>query len=1250
MLRHWKRIAALVLTACLLLSVIPAAPAAATVVKTYNLNLVERGLVNSGLSVTKAQTVINDKYAKDGWKWEASSITTETALRFYKAGLTAWGGVSDWMAIRIKAPATGTYTLGLEYGAHPYNGTVAVYVLPGDTQDVASALNRSNRVGELSLWKEDQAGNADYIENFTIGEGYVGTCSLTASQEYIVVFEGCEASPYHTTRAYMSISKLTLTQGTVSNVPQTPTASSVQVNPGPVTLLEGCYYGTTMEINGHDYLFEPVEGNKMLAFDMDSFTRKYAVDVPYLVTRGITTDANDDLWLCGDNKFLYRFDPRTRIGEKTKAFDTVDPGATSGFDMVYADGCVYFGTNPTGSLIKYDIAEDTFTRLYTNGGSYANGLVYKDGYLYAGIYDVRDSSNQSWKVVKVNVNDTTDVTTLDIVGKMPSGSMFYDAALAGDLLLFGGGNSQTQMIAVDPDTMTLEELNINGGICYSISEEVDGKVYFVMNHATKGMGLYAFDVQNKTADRLMTTQRPLHCVGRSIIQVDDVNYPGNNIAVYATINGEPMLYNLEKKIVKRGLELVKDYGTATHIRSIINGAEGSGDLYIGAFNVASCAIYNTNTEMVGKFATLGQTDSLCYYDGKLYAGNYPNGAIVRVNLEDASKNETLLTLNDDTYDQARIHTLTAGDGKIFAGTTPDKGAYGGCLAWVDVQSGETYVEKNVVQDQTVNCVVYHDGLIYGTTSVHGGTGATKPANLSAKLFIYDVNNKQKLGEFDLREYLTGYTRNIDYISGIAADPNVPGRFWGLVSETLFSFTYDRETNALTVAERLNYNKNSYPTGNSRGWFPKPFCFDDNGNLYLSFGEKGGMRRINTQNTADNTRLVMPEPLYYALGEDGNLYYSISEALYAYPLNTTQENADAAAVVDQLIAGIGSPITLEDAAAIRAARAAYSALKLGEKAWVQNLSALEEKEAQLLDLQIAQLPEIPLTDYKAQVLALYETYEAMTSKQQGIVNNASQLYVAYEACSDKCYAANGTLFATWEAAAAAGGEYITLIDNAEETELLLTDGITLDLNGFILTTEAFRAYLGDDLSGFVVDSSDGNNGLLKTVRGEDLFRSDNPDMPLYDAIAGGYRFFDYKLALHSGPEKVNADKQKFWFKFHFYTDDTGAAELDQDAYGLLAAGETGFAISARLTWRGTQLPQVYFGRNGSTDTFNAAWADGITASRWLYMVVSGLEDITSGTLTVEPVLMDNGVEVTGGVITYERKLESTGGWSDEGPDA
>ena len=56
-----------------------------------------------------------------------------------------------------------------------------------------------------------------------------------------------------------------------------------------------------------------------------------------------------------------------------------------------------------------------------------------------------------------------------------------------------------------------------------------------------------------------------------------------------------------------------------------------------------------------------------------------------------------------------------------------------------------------------------------------------------------------------------------------------------------------------------------------------------------------------------------------------------------------------------------------------------------------------------------------------------------------------------------------------AAAAAGGKYITLIDNAEETELLLTDGITLDLNGFILTTEAFRAYLGDDLSGFLVDS-------------------------------------------------------------------------------------------------------------------------------------------------------------------------------------
>lgn len=1249
--RHWKRIAALALAACLLIGVIPARSSAAATAKTYNLNMVSKKLTSSGKTVASSSTALNLSYTLYDWKWEGSSITSANSLRFYEAGLVALSTVSNWIAIRIKAPDTdGLYTVSLEYAAHPYNGTAAIYVLPGNTTDIAAALTQQNRLGTVNLWEEDQTGTANYTNNFSTYTACAGTCQLTADQEYIVVMESVETSPYHTTRSYMTASALTLTSGDVFTEQEVQAiAKPVVANPGPVTLLEGCYYGTTLQADGKDYMFEPVEGGKLLAFDMDSFVRKYEVDIPFLTARGITADDSGDLWICGDNKFLYRYNPVTHEGEQTKSFEDIDPGVSTGFDMVYADGCLYFGTNPTGSIIQYDIANETFTRLYTHGGSYSNGIVYQDGYVYAGIYDVRDSANESWTAVKINVNDTSDVTSVAIVDKMPKGGMFYDAGLAGDLLLFGGGQNITEFVAIDINTMEPVELGITGGIQCSITEEVDGKVYFVLNSGPQGTGLYALDVQTGTlSKRLIYTTRGLRCADRSIIQVDDENYPGNNIAVYAPATGEPMLYNLEKKITKRGLELIEDYGTATYIRSLTNGADG--DIYIGAFNTSNCSVYNTGASTFTKFATQGQTDSMCWYGGDLYVGNYPDGAIVRVDLENAGNNEILLKLNDDVYDQARIHTLTAGDDKIFAGTTPDKGSYGGCLAWVDIATGETYAERNIVQDQTINCIVYQDGLIYGTTSIYGGTSSVKRTDLSAKLFVYDVAGKAKLAEFDLKAPL-GFEANIEFFSGIVADPNVPGKFWGLVSETLFSFTYDMATNEITVKEELSYKKDSYNTGGGRSWFPKPFCFDGKGNLYLSFENNGGVRRINVKNVSDNTRLAIPSVLYYTLGKDGNLYYGVGETLYAYPLEVSDADWELPAALDQQIRAIGTPVTLDDASVILAAKEDYDQLDLAHKALVQCADVLERAEAALLDLQIQDLNNISPSVYKAQVLSLYERYRQLTDQQKSTIKNRPCLFVAYDALDDIVCAVDGTycvsLAQALEIALCSDNKTVIMIEDIRE-EILLTDGVVLDLNGHTLTADAFRANLPGTAQGFVVDSSHGNSGLLKTAQGEDLFSPGNPDIPLYDAAAGGYRLFDYTLELHSNAQEVDADRQKFWFKFHFRTDDSGESALDQDAYDLVKTGNSNFTVSTRLTWKDATLPQVYFGMNRSVDAFSKAWAEGATASRWLYIIVSGLDDVSAGTLTVKPVLMANGVEVTGGTVSYQKELGGSGGWSDIGP--
>jgi hypothetical protein len=92
----------------------------------------------------------------------------------------------------------------------------------------------------------------------------------------------------------------------------------------------------------------------------------------------------------------------------------------------------------------------------------------------------------------------------------------------------------------------------------------------------------------------------------------------------------------------------------------------------------------------------------------------------------------------------------------------------------------------------------------------------------------------------------------------------------------------------------------------------------------------------------------------------------------------------------------------------------------------------------------------------------------------------------------------------------------------------------------------------------------------------------------------------------------------------------------------------------MTWQGITLDRVYFGRrteNGdlSTDIFTQEWATGATASRWLYLNVSGLDKTEFGVLNVKPIITVNNVEVTNGVITYERKLATPEfGWDTDGP--
>jgi hypothetical protein len=458
---------------------------------------------------------------------------------------------------------------------------------------------------------------------------------------------------------------------------------------------------------------------------------------------------------------------------------------------------------------------------------------------------------------------------------------------------------------------------------------------------------------------------------------------------------------------------------------------------------------------------------------------------------------------------------------------------------------------------------------------------------------YDVEKSKVLATCDLATVLDGFTAQIQWIDAIAEDPLVPGMFWGVVADTLFRFTFDGTQ--FSVTEALCLGKDNY-VGSGNVWDHRNIIFDGN-YMYVTFPATG-VYMVNRNDTSKYRQLSAAVPKQMEMGADGNLYFFNVEALLSSDLQMLRlaEHTQplVAASVQDVLDALPAAKTAQNQAQFDGAKAMYDSLLPAAKVLVD-----------------AGVFTRPYTVGEATYCSLDAAISAATQSEKPVV----------------------------------------LTEDAFADEALLTGGVTLDLNGYTLTATAFNANIPDVAAGVVVDSSAGNEGLLCTERIEDIFRENNPDLPVYDTAEGGYRFFDYKLAVHGKSEKVSAGKQKFWFKFHFYTDDT-CTEQDVDAYDLVYADGSNLTVSVDVAWNSGTPKPVYFGRpdgNGhnSTDLFSREWAKDATLSRWLYVVVGGLDKLEDGTLRVTPGITVNGVQVTGETTTYQKitKPIPDYGWSD-----
>ena len=977
--------------------------------------------------------------------------------------------LDQWMALRIKSPGAGTYGMKLQYTAFAGSGTVAFYILPAEGSasiDKDTVLTRAATI-ESTLHPEYRVGTVKMSEGTLENknnEAVIGGYEFEAEKDYILVMKNQEASSSGGT-AYVALTNLTMVPGEIEDDSQTTStdikAVTAQKNVVPASDNGGV--AAVWEVDGHDYYFLPLEGGKMMIFDLDTWEPVKSVDtgVHYPTCATVTNDGK--MIISGNTAKMFVFDINTMRGTLTANFKEF--GFSGMIQDVYAadDGYIYLSAFSAGAIGRYDLEEKKFeyftdiidpavrqqfgitTAANDKGDVDGNveGLAVHNGYFYA-----KAASANYVVIAKYDIANKQLVGMVDVTEQLIKGSPKGLAILGNEYLLAAADGDNTSLALINLNSWSVVKENSsdynalfktsaaknvwNNGASSTMLKAVDGKLFFFGNSC----GLFYYEESTQQIKRLRTgSNGNFNVVGNPTVtmMLSGDTAETDYLMTFAS-GGEPRFYKptVGSKIAKSEKLMKTEYGTGGSPVKL-NTAD-SNKLYIGAWNNFGAAVYDTTLEEISqRYYTAGQTDSQLVYNGQLYAGNYSATVVTKINMDVEEQTEFVIS-DIKQYQQERIHTLAAGNDHIFCGTIPKKLDWGGAVVAYNMNEGTqkllsfrcqavngektigcegaTTGEHHPLCNLAVNGVVYEEtnDVILGATTRNGGTTVGYSEGTSAHIFALDYQNMEILATLDLRTTDLGLaTDTIDYIGGLTIDPNVDGRVWGIVSDVLFYFTYNKDAGTFDITKVLDMGSSNYPTNSNVALFNRQVIFDtENDQMYVAL-YTNGMRCITVNDlTADtvevvsNQKILTETPEFYALGTDITgktmLYYTVNTDLKAYPVNVDDADWAAAKVVDDMIAAIGT-VTADKADDIVAARAAYEALPLRHKALVQNQLTLPEDEALVLEMQIANVIETPLINDLGTMGDYVLAYNSLTDTQKAYVRNYDTLVNTYDAVLD-----------------------------------------------------------------------------------------------------------------------------------------------------------------------------------------------------------------------------------------------------------
>lgn len=396
-------------------------------------------------------------------------------------------------------------------------------------------------------------------------------------------------------------------------------------------------------------------------------------------------------------------------------------------------GTIYGGTGQVGGHVFSYTPATGAVRDYGAFGDVDNPIIQRG--VAAGLGRIWVGSGPVPRLTEIDAatGERTEIPLPDLGGQ----SYLMDIDLRGELLFVRASTSGSPqpMHVFDLRTRTwVDTIDAAAGLRVSQTSPDGRSTYFVRNQT-----LHRYDLGSRTWEATpFTGLSDARAFGW--LDLQDPAWPGMTL-VSTSYQGRVWRYN---PTTGRGDTLVADVaGAPANIRAMAEGPDRR--IYFGAYLAGGLASYDPRTHTTRLEAHIPQAESITSHEGAVYAGTYPRAEVWRFEPGRpvvAGENPRVVL---DLYDegQSRPWALASAGHHLAVGTVPHNGATGGLLALLDTTTGEHW-SVEVAGGQSVVGLIHRNGIVYGTTSAFGGSGAPRPAVMNGHVFAYDIAQRRML--------------------------------------------------------------------------------------------------------------------------------------------------------------------------------------------------------------------------------------------------------------------------------------------------------------------------------------------------------------------------------------------------------------------------------------------------------------------------------------------------------------------------